>query len=237
MGCKFLDLKCALKNTPLGPVAKQLEKPWQGATGIAASLLKGTPLEHIAAGVNLVSKGQMSQAASQGVTGIMDVVKAVVPGVAEVPGLGLLTDAASSLVGSALSPKKGAAQSQNLLAGALSLGSALGGAAGVPVPNLGAIIGPNSPLGPLLKTTAASVTQPVANRLPASAQNNVTAASFATATSAQDVVQGSAAVNMPAPPTVRLGGKRQPRKFTPDQWRAFAGNAATVGGTQPWAVE
>lgn len=238
MGCAWHDVKCHLKDTPLGGIAAALDKPLQAASGAAAQALKGTPLENAAKAFNLINVGKANQAASTAVRGALDIVKAYVPAIGSIPGIGMATDLATSMVDNALSGKKGAALSvQTFTAAATNIvsGAAQGAlsAAGVPLPNLASIV-KNTPLGPLLKPIASVPVVPP--RVAPTATNNSTVSSTAIKLGAQAVVQSQAPTLAP-PPTVPVSTKRKPRMFaSQDQFRAFAGQAATVGGTQPWAV-
>lgn len=236
MGCAPFDLKCALKNTPLGPIAKALDKPLQAATSVAAIALKGTPLENVAKAVNQVNTGQYKSAGGTAFKGAIDIVKAVVPGAAEVPGIGFGTDLAASLIDGAINPKKagGASIASAVASAAQGAIGGIAGATGLPVPNLSGIIGPNSPLGPLLTTKPSTPPQPAPPRMATTATN--VAGLTPLGAGAQSVVQEQAAVVNP-PPVQYIGTKRAPRKFTPEQFRAFVADKNTVGGTQMWGVQ
>lgn len=223
-GCQFWDVKCHLAhvNPVLGNIAKTLDKPWQAASGVIATTMKGTPLEGVTSALSLGSRGHITEAVHAGVQGALSLIKNYVPGLSSVPFIGLATDFLGNQAEQIIAKNTGGTASAPNNMPLPDLGNILGGAVGQAIGGaLGGIV------NGVPKQPDASI--PV-RREPPPPVGNVAA-----------VVQNAASVIPPPPPVTPSsapapGVKRKLRVFTPMEWAQFAADPRTAGGTQAWAT-
>ena len=121
------DLKCLLAGTPIGGVAKALDKPWQAATAVFAKTVAATPLRGLGAVLQSASVGNEKKFTA-------DALRAVTDLAGVIPGVGTAIQAGGNLAAGMLEDAGNAAKAAGGARSVQALMAATIPAAGVPLP-------------------------------------------------------------------------------------------------------